>query len=249
MDAIALPLIEIQFVDPGGVVDGSDPPTALMFVSPNAVRGFFKEKKIFSDNHSASVAIKNISDAVGGARAWATGPGTRQALLDAHWPPDRIDAPPPDAVQWDAKVLWPVVQDQVQDGTHILMVQGQSDLGGPGPAPTPELAGSTWLTQALRRQGARVSSRVVYRRQAPAFTAAQRDLALAAQGPDAVWLMSSSEAIDHLRRWLPDASWARAWAVATHPRIAQAALGAGFGQVVVCRPLVAEVVASIESFA
>ncbi|MGE3348297.1 MAG: uroporphyrinogen-III synthase, partial [Ramlibacter sp.] len=41
----------------------------------------------------------------------------------------------------------------------------------------------------------------------------------------------------------------RARAVATHPRIAQAAREAGFGVVCESRPALADVVASIESFA
>jgi uroporphyrinogen-III synthase len=44
-------------------------------------------------------------------------------------------------------------------------------------------------------------------------------------------------------------SWHRARAVATHPRIAQAARAAGFSQVCEARPEMAALVASIESLA
>jgi uroporphyrinogen-III synthase len=64
-----------------------------------------------------------------------------------------------------------------------------------------------------------------------------------------VWLFSSSEAVANLRALLPDQSWQQARAVATHPRIAQAARDAGFAVVCESRPALADVVASIESFA
>jgi uroporphyrinogen-III synthase len=62
-----------------------------------------------------------------------------------------------------------------------------------------------------------------------------------------VWLFSSSEAVANLQSLLPDQSWQQARAVATHPRIAQAARTAGFGVVCESRPILGAVVASIES--
>jgi uroporphyrinogen-III synthase len=64
-----------------------------------------------------------------------------------------------------------------------------------------------------------------------------------------VWLFSSSEAVAHLRSLAPGQSWSRACALATHPRIAQAARAAGFGVVCESRPTMAELIASIESLA
>ena len=62
----------------------------------------------------------------------------------------------------------------------------------------------------------------------------------------AAWLFSSSEAIGNLCRALPDTPWHAARALATHPRIAQAAEAAGFGAVHTSAPTVAALVASIE---
>jgi uroporphyrinogen-III synthase len=59
-----------------------------------------------------------------------------------------------------------------------------------------------------------------------------------------IWLFSSSEAIAHLPIGL---DWGQARALATHPRIAQAAREAGFGQVLQSRPALPEVLASIKS--
>ena len=51
----------------------------------------------------------------------------------------------------------------------------------------------------------------------------------------------------HLHAQLPAQDWRAARAVATHPRIAQAATDTGFGVVCLSRPALPEVVASIES--
>ncbi|MDQ3273162.1 MAG: uroporphyrinogen-III synthase, partial [Pseudomonadota bacterium] len=58
-----------------------------------------------------------------------------------------------------------------------------------------------------------------------------------------VWLFSSSEAVGHL----PPGDWSQGRALATHPRIAEAARAAGWGVVVESRPTLADIVASIES--
>jgi uroporphyrinogen-III synthase len=62
-----------------------------------------------------------------------------------------------------------------------------------------------------------------------------------------IWLFSSSEAVANLVASLPGQSFGQARAVATHPRIAQAAREAGFGCVLKTRPTLDDVVASIES--
>ena len=73
---------------------------AIMFVSRNAVTHAFAA--------GLQVAKEN------GPRYWATGPGTRQALLDSGVPAARIDAPPADAIQFDTEALWQQVRHQVQ---------------------------------------------------------------------------------------------------------------------------------------
>ena len=88
---------------------------------------------------------------------------------------------------------------------------------------------------------------VAYRRRAPAWTAQQRELARSASRDGSVWLLSSSEAIDHLRELLPDADWSQSRALATHPRIAQAAARLGFGDLRISRPALADVLINLES--
>ena len=60
-------------------------------------------------------------------------------------------------------------------------------------------------------------------------------------------MLLSSLAAACMLQWLPAQDWGRARAVATHPRIAQAARQAGFAVVCESRPTLDEVVASIES--
>jgi uroporphyrinogen-III synthase len=69
----------------------------------------------------------------------------------------------------------------------------------------------------------------------------------AAASDGSFWLLSSTEALGNLIASLPGHDWQHAKAVATHPRIAKAAQAAGFGTVLESRPLIQEVIASIES--
>lgn len=233
LDAQALPLIEIAAAaDPQPVhqawarLDGY---LAVMFVSANAVDHFFRERPAGLD----------WAPSGRGPRAWATGPGTLQALTDAGVPPDLIDAPGADAAQFDSEALWKLVRPGVVAGAKVLIVRG-SDAQG-------HSAGRDWLADRLVQVGAEPVLLLAYRRLAPRWSEAQRALAIAAADGSAVWLFSSSEAIANLGRLLPDQAWDRARAVATHPRIAQAATQAGFGVVYPSRPGLAQVVASIES--
>jgi uroporphyrinogen-III synthase len=206
---------------------------AAMFVSGNAVRYFFD---------AASSDALTITE----TRAWATGSGTAGALLQAGWPPTRIDVP--DVVageQADSEALWARVQAQIRPGARVLMVRGGDPDGHP--------AGRAWLADRLAAAGAQVDTVVAYRRAPPVWDAAQRALARAALQDGSVWLFSSSEAAANLgaltRDLLPGLALHTARAVATHPRIAHAARAAGFGAVTAARPALDAVIRSIESFA
>jgi uroporphyrinogen-III synthase len=200
---------------------------AVMFVSGNAARHFF-DRKPEGDAWPADT------------RAWATGPGTREALLEAGVDAALIDSPPPSAARFDSETLWDRVAAQVRPGDHALIVRGGDAQGAS--------SGRDWLADRLGAAGARVDFVVAYRRQAPEFGAAQLQQAKDAAVAGDVWLFSSSEAISHLRAALPRQDWSRARAVATHSRIAEAARAAGFGVVCESRPAMDAVVAALESF-
>ena len=213
---------------------------ALMFVSAAAVQHFFA-----GDSPVADVPAGNRT------RFWAPGPGTARALAQALAPlgidASRIDAPPAEAAQFDSEHLWPVVRDQVRVGTHLRVVRGASTHGDGAAQGGAEGSGREWLMTQCRERGARVEACVAYERRAPVWTPQQRAEALAATGPDSLWLFSSSEAVGHLCGLLPSADWSLAHALCTHPRIAQAAQSLGFGHVVDSRPALGDVLCALES--
>jgi uroporphyrinogen-III synthase len=200
---------------------------SAMFVSGNAVRHFF-------DQRPAGAGWPRAT------RAWATGGGTRQALLEAGVPDAQVDAPPPEAAQFDSETLWQRVEGQVIAGDRVLIVRGADDGRHD--------SSRDWLAERLSAAEAVVEVAVAYLRAVPEFSATQAQQARDAADGDAVWLFSSSQAITNLQALLPRQDWARARAVATHPRIAQTARLAGFGVVCESRPPMAAVVAALKSF-
>ena len=108
-------------------------------------------------------------------------------------------------------------------------------------------SGRDWITRQWKQAGAQVDFVGVYQRQAPQLNDAQLARARAASSDGSVWLFSSSQGIDNLRGLLPGQQWAQARAIATHPRIAQAARIAGFGVVCESRPSLEAVAAALES--
>lgn len=232
IEALPLPLIDIAPAPDEDAVrqawahlGGFD---AVMFVSGNAVDRFFLLRP------KAAACWPGES-----TRAWAPGPGTRDALAQAGVPRHAIDHPCEEAEQFDSNALWAQVGNQLSAGQRVLVVRG-GDATGQG-------AGRDWLAAQLNQRGVRVDTLVAYCRKAPQWTAAQGELARQGAHDGSLWLFSSSEAIAHLRSLLPGQRWDQARAVATHPRIAQSATDAGFGVVCLSRPTLADVVASIES--
>jgi uroporphyrinogen-III synthase len=181
-------------------------------------------------------------------RLWAPGPGTAAALLRHGVPLDRIDQPAHDAAQFDSEALWVEVASQVHPGHRLLVVRGASaatasqntDVGQRG-------NGREWLASQCRAAGGEIAWCVAYERHAPVWDADTRERAAALAGSQAIWLFSSTEAVTHLRSLCPDAHWGNARALATHPRIADAARDLGFGEVRCTRPAVADVLHALES--
>ncbi|HMA09043.1 MAG TPA: uroporphyrinogen-III synthase [Ramlibacter sp.] len=230
IDALSFPLIAIESAPQSGPVRKSwallASYRAVMFVSGNAVRHFFSQRPAGAPWPQRT-------------RAWATGGGTSEALLEAGVARSLVDSPPPQSAQFDSETLWQQVAGQVIPGDAVLIVRG-GDASG-------QAAGRDWLADRLAAAGARVDTVVAYVRGVPELDADQ--LAIARAGAiDGAWLLSSSQAIAHLQALLPAQDWHAARAVATHPRIAHAARRAGFGVVCESRPSVEAVVAALESF-
>jgi len=136
----------------------------------------------------------------------------------------------------------------LKPGDRVLIVRGRSATPQ-GAHESPQGNGREWLAQQIEARGGQVEFVVAYQRGAPRFTAQEVALAQQAAQDGSVWLLSSSEAVAHLAEALPGQHWGAAHALATHPRIAEAARAAGFGTVRECRPALEDVVASIESVA
>jgi uroporphyrinogen-III synthase len=151
-----------------------------------------------------------------GVLAGATGPGTCQALRDAGVPEHAIAAPPEAAGRFDSEALWQQIAPMRHwAGARVMIVRGEG--------------GRDWLADTLRTAGAQVQFVEAYRRIAPQLDIEARILLVGALAdPErCVWLFSSSEAVGHLPALMPGADWSCSRALATHPRIVDAALALG----------------------
>ncbi len=210
---------------------------AVMFVSAQAVRYFFERQP------AAMRADAN------GPRCWATGPGTHKALLQAGVPEACIDSPAADAVQFDSEALWQRVSAQVHAGKPVLIVRGH-DVSDHASSSTAQVGtGRDWLAQQLQTAGALAQFVVAYERRAPAWSAEQKAQACEAATDGSVWCFSSSQAIKNLAHTLPTQNWGKARCIATHPRIAQTAQALGFGEILMSRPSLVDLLVSLESLA
>lgn len=236
LDAVAFPLIDVGPADDQAPLlrawDQLHDFVGVMFVSGNAVRYFFAAKP-----HGAS-SLTDFS--AGKARAWGPGPGTATALLSAGVPPEYVDAPAPDAGQYDSETLWQLVASQVHAGDRVLIVRGGDEQGS-----VAQGVGRDWFAKRVAAAGATAEFVVSYQRQAPQFDASKATLAHDAAADGSVWLFSSSEAVSNLVTGLPDQRWSDARALTTHPRIAAAVRAAGFGDVHESRPTLPDVVTAL----
>jgi len=213
LDAQALPLIDIAPADDLAPIQQAwlqlSGLSLVMFVSANAVEHFF----------AARPAGATWPD---GLPAGSTGPGTTAALQAAGV--TQIEAPAADAQQFDTEALWARLSSWPWAGRQVLVVRGEE--------------GRDWLADRLRQHGAQLSFVAAYRRRPPTLDAASQALLLAALAAPGqyLWLFSSSEAVGHLRTLAPLADWSAAAALASHPRIADAARRAGWGWVGLVAP-------------
>ncbi len=249
--AEALPLIEIgaasspaQRAALQAVWQSLDSFAACLFVSGNAVEHFFKPESRAAEGNIAADAIEKIASS--GVRCLAPGPGTVKALLALGVSATHIDAPPPDAGQFDSQSLWQVIGPRDWRGQRVLVVRGDS-VTGTSPGSAAATPGRDWIARQWTEAGAVVDFVSVYERRPPTLTLAQCQRARAASQDGSVWLFSSSEAVGNLvgTAALGGVDWTQALAVATHPRIAERARQAGWGRVEESRPALADIVQAV----
>ena len=230
--ARALPLIEIRPApEPARVgavfaeIEASAAQPVLVFVSPNAVLGFF------------TAVMSSRGSPAWPAHAWAaaTGPGTVAALRECGVPDKRIVAPASEAGQFDSEALWSSIAGWPWVARPVWIVRGNG--------------GRDWLGRQLRDAGADVRIVQSYVRAAPVLDDAERALLAEALAEPVrwIWMFSSSEAIDHLQALAPDAAWRDARALASHPRIVERAKALGFGTVTLVSPSPEAVAAAVSA--
>lgn len=207
LDAVSLPLVDIEPAADGGAAVQQAwaqlPGVALaMFVSPNAVAHFFGVRP------SGAVWPAAV-------QAGSTGPGTTSALHEAGVPAAQLVEPPAGGPH-DTETLWQLIGHQPWAGRRVLVVRGED--------------GRDWLAEQLRAAGAQVQFVAAYRRVAPRLDMGLVNAALADPAGH-VWHFTSSEGIVHLLSQCPGRDWSASRALATHPRIADTARGAGFNPV------------------
>jgi uroporphyrinogen-III synthase len=234
--ALALPLLRIETVPEFAAtlaaawaelsaVGASDSRLKLvMFVSPNAVEQFFARRP---------PGCAWPLDVLAGA----TGPGTVAALQAHGVPLVAIAAPRADATQFDADTLWQhALAQRAWAGTRVLIVRGE--------------AGRDWLATTLRTHGAEVQMLAAYRQAPPLWdAAAEAQLAAVLAAPQTHgWLFSSSQAVRHLlEHCTPSAALLAVPVLATHPRIAETAVAAGFRHVNPVRPEIEQIVTAAQN--
>jgi len=242
-EAMVLPLIEVRGLPDASAVRAAwlqlPSYAAAMFVSRHAVDFFFQQKP--------EPVLVGSPLPEPNARFWSTGPGTAKALLAHGVAQALLDTPAEQAGQFDSEALWHLVHARVRPGDKVLIVRGDSVASDGSTTADPDAGvGREWLAERLRQAGAQVDFVVAYQRGAPVWGEQQRELARNAASDGSVWLFSSAEALGHLQGLLPGQDWSTTRAHATHPRIAAAARGLGFGVVTQSRPTWEQVLASIE---
>ena len=129
--------------------------------------------------------------------------------------------PAADAASLDSEHLWQQLSPRRDwAGARVLLLRGDG--------------GREWLAEQLTAAGANVEAVTTYHRAGPRLDAAEQALldTIRAEPTGFVWLFSSAEAVGHLQGQRLRGQRA----IATHPRIAEAARATGFDPVVLARP-------------
>ncbi|SAL20413.1 bifunctional uroporphyrinogen-III synthetase/uroporphyrin-III C-methyltransferase [Caballeronia arvi] len=195
----------------------------VVFVSPNAIDHAFSR---LGAPWPADLPVAVV------------GPGSVAALVrqGVHGPSHRVISPSTEDAdpRFDSEALYAAIEAHFGtnglEGKRVLIVRGDG--------------GREWLAERLVEAGAKVEKATAYRRvlPEPSMQKWERVHALLAGGPDIrhAWLLTSSEGVRNLAELAHEhltadeiARLKRAPLVCPHPRIAEAARGAGFDRITV----------------
>lgn len=199
---------------------------AVFFVSAQAVRS-----AVDALGQARWARLLQQWQAGEGPRCWAPGPATAAALHAVGAPAQVVDAPLTEAEQLDSEHLWPVVQHQVQPGMRLMLARGRGESSHQAQG-----EGRDWLANRCAQAGAHVTAVAVYQRGLALWSPAQHQAwQQACADGHAIWLVSSALALHGVPRLTNSpAWWSRARLLATHPRVAAAAVAMAWGQVKTC---------------
>jgi uroporphyrinogen-III synthase len=220
---LALPLLTI--------VPKSDPNVAAairaamqtadlaVFVSPNAIECTMR---LLGDDWQ-SIAQRPIPIGVVGQSSYHAlehhGIGREAKTPTPIWMPGN-------PAQWDSEGLWEAIQHHFSSwaGRRVVVFRGDG--------------GREWLADQLQSVGAQVEAIAVYSRIPLSESSPQWEKALNANTDEALWILTSSEAVRHLGAVLKQQGrqdyLASASALCPHHNIARSAHEIGFGVVLEC---------------
>ncbi len=220
---LALPLLTI--------VPKSDPNVAAairaamhtadlaVFVSPNAIECTMR---LLGDDWQ-SIAQRPIPIGVVGQSSYHAlerhGIGREANIPTPIWMPGN-------PAQWDSEGLWEAIQHRFSSwaGRRVVVFRGDG--------------GREWLADQLQSVGAQVEAIAVYSRIPLSESSPQWEKALNANTDEALWILTSSEAVRHLGAVLKQQGrqdyLASASALCPHHNIARSAHEIGFGVVLEC---------------
>jgi uroporphyrinogen-III synthase len=190
-----------------------------VFVSPNAIECTMR---LLGDDWQ-SIAQRPIPIGVVGQSSYHAlerhGIGTEANLPTPIWMPSN-------PAQWDSEGLWDAIQNRFPSwvGRRVVVFRGDG--------------GREWLADQLQSARAQVEAIAVYSRMPLSESSPQWEKVLKASTDDALWILTSSEAVRHLGAVLKQQGrqdyLASACALCPHQNIARSANEIGFATVVEC---------------
>ena len=190
-----------------------------VFVSPNAIECAMR---LLGDDWQ-SIANRTVPIGVVGQSSYHAlerhGIGAEANLPTPIWMPGN-------PAQWDSEGLWEAIQNRFPSwaGRRVVVFRGDG--------------GREWLTDQLQAVGAQVEAIAVYSRIPLSESSPQWEKVLNANTDDALWILTSSEAVRHLGAVLKQQGrqdyLASASALCPHHNIASRANEIGFGSVLEC---------------
>jgi uroporphyrinogen-III synthase len=190
-----------------------------VFVSPNAIECTMR---LLGDDWQ-SIAQRTVPIGVVGQSSYHAlerhGIGIEANTPTPIWMPEN-------PAQWDSEGLWEAIQHRFPSwaGRRVVVFRGDG--------------GREWLADQLQSIGAQVEAIAVYSRIPLSESSPQWEKVLNTNTDDALWILTSSEAVRHLGAVLKQQGrqdyLAGVSALCPHPNIARSAYEIGFGAVLEC---------------